>query len=71
LDFDAITIPHATPNDPYYASESRWNFDMVNIEAAWDYSTGDEDIIVAVIDWGIDYMHEDLSGNIWNNLIEI
>ena len=38
---------------------------------AWDTSTGDTDVIVAVIDTGVDYNHEDLQGNIWTNPNEI
>lgn len=29
--------------------------------------TGDPDITIAIIDWGVNEDHEDLSGNLWNN----
>ncbi len=38
---------------------------------AWDIRTGANDIIVAVIDSGIDYNHNDLYPNIWVNQIEL
>lgn len=38
---------------------------------AWDAATGSDDIVVAVIDTGIDYNHPDLAQNIWNNPSEI
>lgn len=38
---------------------------------AWGISTGSHDIVVAVIDTGIDYFHEDLRGNMWTNTREI
>ncbi len=41
-----------------------------NIEKAWEKTEG-EDVIVAVIDTGIDITHEDLSNNIWINDKEI
>jgi subtilisin family serine protease len=37
---------------------------------AWDIETGSKDVIVAVIDTGINYDHRDLKNNIWTNQIE-
>ena len=39
--------------------------------AAWAFTTGDKKTVVAVIDTGIDYLHEDLKDNIWENPGEI
>lgn len=38
---------------------------------AWGYTTGAKRVLVAVIDTGIDYLHEDLADNIWVNVREI
>ena len=43
----------------------------VNVKDAWQYCTGDPSIIVAVIDDGVDYTHEDLKANMWVNKGEI
>lgn len=44
----------------------------INIQDAWDiYADSGNEVIVAVVDTGIDYTHEDLSGNIWTNNDEI
>jgi subtilisin family serine protease len=43
----------------------------IDAPTAWQISTGDRKIIVAVIDTGIDYFHEDLRANIWTNSGEI
>ncbi len=43
----------------------------VNVKEAWKYTTGDPSIIVAVIDEGVDYTHEDLAANMWVNKGEI
>ncbi len=44
--------------------------DISAIEA-WDIKTDSSNVIVAVIDTGIDYNHEDLSNNMWVNAGEI
>ena len=38
---------------------------------AWDTQTGSHDVVIAVIDTGVDYNHEDLASNIWTNSGEI
>lgn len=38
---------------------------------AWGVTTGSHDVIIGVIDSGVDYLHEDLVGNIWTNEGEI
>ena len=65
---------HSVPNDPYYSSSGAWGQDykdlwgLHNIEAeqAWDTTQG-EGVVVAVIDTGVDYKHNDLKKNIWKN----
>ncbi len=40
----------------------------INVYPIWNnYTTGDDDIIVGVVDGGIDYKHEDLADNMWHN----
>ena len=40
----------------------------INVVPAWrEFQCGREDIIVAVVDGGIDFRHEDLAANMWHN----
>jgi subtilisin family serine protease len=50
-----------TPNDPQWPSQ--WGLPKVRADLAWDLELGTRSIIVAVIDTGIDYLHEDLAAN--------
>lgn len=43
----------------------------INLHEAWKYTTGDNSIIVAIMDQGVDYTHEDLAANMWVNEGEI
>ena len=68
-----------TPNDPYFSSSDSWGqgFDdlyglkKINAASAWDINQGSENVVVAVIDTGVDYTHEDLAANMWVNNDEI
>jgi len=57
------------PNDPQYSS--LWGMNTISAPTAWESETGSADVIVAVIDTGVDYTHEDLKSNMWRNFAEI
>jgi thermitase len=50
------------PNDPYFSSQ--WGLTKIGAPQAWDVTTGSSDLIIAIIDSGIDLDHPDLSGKI-------
>ncbi len=43
----------------------------IDAPEGWDISTGRPDIVIAIIDSGVDIDHEDLAANIWHNPSEI
>ncbi|MHC4308354.1 MAG: S8 family peptidase, partial [Planctomycetota bacterium] len=57
------------PNDPLFSEQ--WSLAKIDAPSAWDIHTGSSDIIVAVIDTGVDYEHADLDDNMWVNADEI
>lgn len=59
----------AAPNDPKFPS--LWGMSKIKAPETWNSFTGSQDAIVAVIDTGVDYNHEDLKDNIWINTKEI
>lgn len=60
---------HARPNDPQEGH--LYGLDRISAPAAWDISTGSTNVIVAVMDTGIDTTHPDLAPNLWRNSREI
>lgn len=79
--FNHIIKLRKLPNDPNLNRQWQWyntthpNND-VHMKSAWDITTGGktatgDDIVVAVIDDGIQYDHEDLHDNLWVNKYEI
>src|SRR6185503_2558110 len=71
-----IRRKEVVPNDPRYSE--MWNLKNpgggsavagadIKAEPAWNVTTGNGNMVVAVIDEGIDVNHQDLQANIWRN----
>jgi thermitase len=59
----------ATPNDPSFSEQ--WALEKIGAVDAWDTQTGSHEVVVAVIDTGVDTGHADLAANIWTNPTEV
>jgi hypothetical protein len=61
-----VNVPHfmelaasISPDDPWFASQ--WYMQTIDIEQAWDITTGSPDVLVAVIDGnGVNFTNDDL-----------
>lgn len=54
-------VPAAiVPNDPYFA-EYQWNLRQIRAPDAWDLTTGDRRVVIAILDTGIALDHPDLA----------
>ena len=78
-----LVRPMRTPNDPRFTNFSQWHLynnsqidKDIKAPRAWDrrtsaaYGTTNK-VIIAVIDTGVNYRHEDLAANMWTNPGEI
>lgn len=69
---DNPEIPMSASNgsgaDPLF--ENQWGMNQIGVKAGWEKAKGEE-VVVAVIDTGVDYTHEDLVENLWYNKGEI
>ena len=70
-----------TPNDPKYVDGTLWGLDNygqsggsahadIGAPEAWDVLTSASNVVVAVLDTGIRYTHEDLAENMWTNPLD-
>ncbi|MEM1055677.1 MAG: S8 family serine peptidase [Bacteroidota bacterium] len=72
----ALAVPSVSaqfiPDDPYYDTEGvygdgQWYLPQINMPRAWEIVDVDSDIIVAVIDLGLDLAHPEILDNLWTN----
>ncbi len=77
-----IVQTDSTPNDPRF--NDLWGMKNtifavsggatpadIGATQAWDITTGDDNLVVAIVDTGVDISHPDLAANIWTNPGEV
>jgi subtilisin family serine protease len=57
--------PSRAPNDPRY--RDLWGLARIGVPGAWDRTTGERAVTVAVVDDGVALDHPDLKSNLWVN----
>lgn len=55
------------PNDSLHGTAGQDFHAQHRIEAAWGLTQGSADIVIAIVDSGVDYTHPDLAGKLWRN----
>ncbi|SVA90378.1 uncharacterized protein METZ01_LOCUS143232, partial [marine metagenome] len=63
-----IQYETTVPNDPYYSNQ--WHLPVIDASQAWNTTTGDTSVIIAIVDDAVDLDHEDLADNIFTNWVE-
>lgn len=56
-------ILRATTSDPHF--DQLWGLQAIDAPEAWGVTTGSADVVVGVIDSGVDFSHPDLAGARW------
>lgn len=59
----ALRYPMLVPNDLYF-TDFQWGMTKIQMPAAWEKSTGNTNIVIGVIDTGVDARHPDLASNL-------
>lgn len=62
------TINREVPNDEFYPEQ--WALERIDALDAWDVTEGSSDVLVGIIDTGIEWDHPDLIGALWINPAE-
>jgi len=61
------TVQNLTPNDPILADYLAYH----RFYQAWDINPGSKDIVIGIVDSGVDYTNEDLRNKLWVNQGEL
>src|SRR5262249_43530287 len=72
-EFDSVVEAFLQPDDPYYSTMfasshygnvNQWGPVAVSAPLAWDSTLGDPNVVIAIVDTGVDSSHPDLASKI-------
>ncbi|MCK9520205.1 MAG: S8 family serine peptidase [Dehalococcoidia bacterium] len=64
---DARVYAQAIPDDLYYLRDQSHYFSQIGAPAGWDLMNQSRDVVVAVLDSGVDVRHPEFAGRLWEN----
>jgi subtilisin family serine protease len=64
---DARVTAADIPDDAFYGREQSNYLGPLNAPNAWDLATGSSEVVIAVLDSGVDLNHEEFAGRSWTN----
>ena len=71
---DYLATATQIPNDPFVTDGSEWHLAKIQAPQAWDITLGNTNVIIAVLDSGVNAAHPDLAGRllpgydfVWND----
>jgi subtilisin family serine protease len=56
-----LTETATTPNDPHWSAYDRWAHDQVGLRSAWDITRGSSDVVIAILDSGLETSHPEFA----------
>ncbi|MEO6723654.1 MAG: S8 family serine peptidase, partial [Ferruginibacter sp.] len=65
IEADEKNFQNSNPNDPFFSS--LYGIKKIQADAVWNSGNMGSEVLVAVVDSGIDVDHEDLKDNLWDD----
>lgn len=67
---DYLVHTFEVPNDPKYLDGTQWGLNKISAPEAWNTISSASNIVVALVDTGVRYTHQDLASNMWVNPLD-
>ena len=58
-----LLLPNRLPNDTLYP-DYQWNLSLIGMEQTWEINRGSSDVVVAIVDTGLDLGHPEFVGKV-------